>query len=72
MLSDLSSLLEKKCYAMINLGSVAGQSIAGAISTGTQDTSNKNFILKYFRCRDGKRTIGMEGICITHSCIPPL
>ena len=33
-------------------------------------TSNKNFIL---RCRDGKRTetrIGMEGICITHSCIP--
>ena len=33
-------------------------------------TSNKNFILKYFRCRDGKRTetrIGMEGICITHS-----
>ena len=37
------------------------------------DTSNKNFILKYFRCRDGKRTetrIGMEGICITHSCIP--
>ena len=38
-----------------------------------QYTSNKNFILKYFRCRDGKRTetrIGMEGICITHSCIP--
>ena len=36
-------------------------------------TSNKNFILKYFKCRDGKRTetrIGMEGICITHSCIP--
>ena len=36
-------------------------------------TCNKNFILKYFRCRDGKRTetrIGMEGICITHSCIP--
>ena len=36
-------------------------------------TSNKNFILKYFRCSDGKRTetrIGMEGICITHSCIP--
>ena len=36
-------------------------------------TSNKNFILKYFRCRDGKRAetrIGMEGICITHSCIP--
>ena len=36
-------------------------------------TSNKNFILKYFRCRDGKRTEtrnGMEGICITHSCIP--
>ena len=36
-------------------------------------TSNKNFIPKYFRCRDGKRTetrIGMEGICITHSCIP--
>ena len=36
-------------------------------------TSNKNFILKYFRCRDGKKTetrIGMEGICITHSCIP--
>ena len=29
-------------------------------------TSNKNFILKYFRCRDGKRTetrIGIEGIC---------
>ena len=28
-----------------------------------------------FRCRGGKRTetrIGMEGICITHSCIPPL
>ena len=36
-------------------------------------TSNKNFILKYFRCRDGKRAEtrnGMEGICITHSCIP--
>ena len=36
-------------------------------------TSNKNFILKYFRCRDGKRTetrIGMEGICITHFCTP--
>ena len=36
-------------------------------------TSNKNFRVKYFRCRDGKRTetrIGMEGICITHSCIP--
>ena len=36
----------------------------------TIQTSNKNFIL---RCRDGKRTetrIGMEGICITHSCIP--
>ena len=35
-----------------------------------KQTSNKNFIL---RCRDGKRTetrIGMEGICITHSCIP--
>ena len=34
------------------------------------DTSNKNFIIKYFRCKDGKRTetrIGMEGICITHS-----
>ena len=32
-------------------------------------TSNKNVIL---RCRDRKRTetrIGMEGICITHSCI---
>ena len=41
----------------------------------TIQTSNKNVILKYFRCRDGKRTetrIGMEGICITHSCIPPL
>ena len=41
----------------------------------TIQTSNKNFILKYFRCRDGKRTetrIGMEGICITHFCIPPL
>ena len=39
----------------------------------TIQTSNKNFILKYFRCRDGKRTetrIGMEGIGITHSCIP--
>ena len=37
----------------------------------TIQTSNKNFILE--RCRDGKRTetrIGMEGICITHSCIP--
>ena len=44
------------------------------IATAISDiTSNKNFILKYFRCRDGKRTetrIGMEGICITHSCIP--
>ena len=39
----------------------------------TMQISNKNFILKYFRCRDGKRTetrIGTEGICITHSCIP--
>ena len=33
-------------------------------------TSNKNIILKYFRCRDGETRIGMEGICITHSCIP--
>ena len=35
-----------------------------------KSTNNKNSIL---RCRDGKRTerrIGMEGICITHSCIP--
>ena len=27
----------------------------------------------YYRCRDGKRSetrFGMEGICITHSCIP--
>ena len=35
-------------------------------------TSNKNFILKYCRCKDGKRTearIGMEGIYYTHSCI---
>ena len=43
------------------------------ISGGVLYTSNKKFILKYFRCRDGKRTetrIGMEGICITHSCIP--
>ena len=41
----------------------------------TIQTGNKNCILKHFRCRDGKRTetrIGMEGICITHSCIPPL
>ena len=38
----------------------------------TIQTRNKNFILKHFRYRDGKRTetrIGMEGI---HSCIPPL
>ena len=44
--------------------------IATAISV-----SNKNLILKYFRCRDGKRIetrIGMEGIFITHSYIPPL
>ena len=44
-----------------------------AIISSTKCTSNKNFILKYFRCRDGKRTetrIWMEGICITHSCIP--
>ena len=37
-----------------------------------KNNHNKNFIL---RCRDGKRTetrIGMECICITHSCIPPL
>ena len=35
-------------------------------------TSNKNVILKCFRCRDGKRTesrIGMERICIAHSCM---
>ena len=45
----------------------------GNLSWPYNITSNKNFILKYFRCRDGKRTetrIGMEGICITHSCIP--
>ena len=39
----------------------------------TIQTSNKNFNLKYFRCRDGKRTetrIGKEGSRITHSCIP--
>ena len=39
-------------------------------STTVLPDSNKNFIL---RCKDGKRTetrIGMEGICITHSCIP--
>ena len=38
----------------------------------TIQTSNKSFILKYFRCRDGETRIGMESICITHSCIPPL
>ena len=42
---------------------------AGTFNT-TNYTSNKSFILKYFRCRDGKRTEtrighGMEGICIT-------
>ena len=47
--------------------------ILGNFHSNRKSTSNKNFILKYFRCRDGKRTetrIGMEGICITHSCIP--
>ena len=24
----------------------------------------------YSRCRDGETRVGMEGICITHSCIP--
>ena len=36
----------------------------------TIQTSNKNFILKYFRCRDGKRTetrIGMEGVHCVHA-----
>jgi FAD/FMN-containing dehydrogenase len=37
-LSDISQVLEKEGLAMINLGSVAGQSIAGAISTGTHGT----------------------------------
>ena len=46
-----------------------------AIISSTKCTSNKNFILKYFRCRDGKRAetrIGMEGICIPafHHCEP--
>ena len=47
--------------------------ITSYIPSNYDVTSNKNFILKYFRCRDGKRTetrIWMEGICITHSCIP--
>ena len=47
--------------------------ISGVISAPLINTSNKNFILKYFRCRDRKRTEtrkGMEGISITHSCIP--
>ena len=34
----------------------------------TIQTSNKNFILKYFRCRDAETRIGMEGICISHLC----
>lgn len=33
-LREMSLALDKKGYAMIQLGSVAGQSIAGAISTG--------------------------------------
>ena len=41
-----------------------------ALNAWTLYTSNKNFILKYFRCRDGKRTETRIGICITHSCIP--
>ena len=47
-----------------------GSSINTYMADTSHSTSNKNFIL---RCRDGKRTetrIGMEGICITHSCIP--
>ena len=50
-----------------------GQRLSPVAGCNCWCTSNKNFILKYFRCRDGKRTetrIGMEGICITHSCIP--
>ena len=31
-------------------------------------TSNKNFILKYFRCRDGKRTVRMLGFVRTYAC----
>ena len=33
-LREISKILEERGYAMIQLGSVAGQSIAGAISTG--------------------------------------
>ena len=33
-LSEMSHLLDERGLAMVNLGSVAGQSIAGAISTG--------------------------------------
>ena len=37
------------------------------VQSSTIGTSNKNFILKYFRCRDGKRTetrIGMEAVSV--------
>ena len=63
-------------YVRIMLNAYAHQYahfISGIISAPLINTSNKNFILKYFRCTDRKRTEtrkGMEGISITHSCIP--
>ena len=38
-LEEISQVLDKLGLGMINLGSVAGQSIAGAISTGKQQCS---------------------------------
>ena len=42
-LEDLSRLLEERNLAMINLGSVARQSIAGAMSTGKRQVGWGNY-----------------------------
>jgi len=44
-LHEISTELDRMDLAMMNLGSVAGQSIAGAISTGTFMSACSNFFI---------------------------
>ena len=57
-LRDVSETLEKQGLAMLNLGSVAYQSIAGALSTGNYWSPNMNYIC-----------ISVQLICIHQFCL---
>ena len=67
------------CYTSVGRGARGGSEVpTSSASTSHKKmklTSNKNFILKYFRKKKKKKNRNknwVEGICITHSCIPPL